>query len=275
MSSSEAKSKSKSMKVEDTIFEVKLESLSSPSLKEPVPDSNLEDIAENKSEFATYDEVAKVRRENAVEIKRLMSRQIYLDKEADRFHSKTVKEAKKKNKKNSEKKQTSTGFNALKSIPKAFYEFLMYGLENKKFSDEKMKDLEELDIKSDSKITRSLVTGTVYDYIRKSNLYEDTPNKNKRLMAPDEHVIKLFEMKDDEKLNFHSFQTFVCRLFPKTDGETDEENMEDVENVMNDELEEEVVEEVVKVVVEEEEVVVPIKTKTKSKSKSKEVSTTI
>ena len=231
------------------------------STKEPIPESNVGDIAEHKAEFASYDEAAKRIKELDSEIIGLMREKVRIQKEADKLHAKTAKEAKSKHKrKPSDPNRKPSGFETAVLIPEKFYDFVTYGLENSKFSEEKTTHLEELDLQPDSKISRSIVTSVAYNYIKNLNLYEET---DKRFIKPDEQIKTLFSMEADEKIEFKNFQTYVSRLFPKKQKNDDvvlkdvEVDDDDVEVVDDDEQED-----------EEEEVVVPVKTKSKSKNVS-------
>jgi hypothetical protein len=247
--------------------------------KEPVPENSQEDIAENKSEFESYEEVAKARKEELTKIKQSYARLAFLEKEADRFHAKTAKEVKKKNKRvNIDPNKKPAGFETPVLIPEKFFKFITNGLKNNKFSEEKTKELEEKNLQEDSMIPRSIVTRMVYDYIKHLNLYEENADQNKRFIKPDDAIKTLFSMKavpvrrnkdglvvkvsetlvkdqseskDDttteelEPIGFFNFQTFVCRLFPKASKKTTEkvdevENLESVD--VNEEEEEEEVE---------------------------------
>jgi hypothetical protein len=208
--------------------------------KEPVPESGQEDIAENKSEFESYEEIAKAKKELLAIIKQSYARLTNLEKEGDRFHAKTAKEAKKKNKRNnSDPNKKPSGFETPVLIPEKFFKFISSGLKKAKFSKEKMEELEEKNYQIDSMIPRSIVTRMVYDYIKHLNLYEESTDKNKRFIKPDESIKTLFSMTDDEKIGFFNFQTYVCRLFPKTlklkkseeEDEEDEEEVEEVEEI--------------------------------------------
>lgn len=231
------------------------------SKSEPLPDSN-EDVAEIKAEFASYDEVAKKIKELDSEIISMMREKVRLQKEADRFHAKTAKEAKSKNKrKNTDVNRKPSGFETPVLIPEKFFKFITNGLTKAKFSEERTKELEELDLQSDSKISRSLVTKMAYDYIKHLNLYEDNEVEDKRFIKPDEQIKKLFSMVDGEKIEFKNFQTYVSRLFPKKQKEVEEEIVEDddIEDDVEDDVE------------DDEEEVVPVKTKSKSKNASSSV----
>jgi hypothetical protein len=234
--------------------------------KEPVPESGQEDIAENKSEFESYEEIAKAKKELLAIIKQSYARLTYLEKEGDRFHAKTAKEAKKKNKRNnSDPNKKPSGFETPVLIPEKFFKFISSGLKKAKFSKEKMEELEEKNYQIDSMIPRSIVTRMTYDYIKNLNLYEESTDKNKRFIKPDEAIKTLFSMTDDEKIGFFNFQTYVCRLFPKTlklkKSDDESEEVEDEEEAVEE------MEEVEEVVVEE-----PIK---KKNSKSKSVSSSV
>ena len=104
------------------------------------------------------------------QIKKLYSRLTYLEKEGDKFHSKTAKEAKKKNKRaNPDPNKKPAGFETPTLIPERFFKFVSGALKKKKFSEDKTKELEEKDLKADSMIPRSFVTRMVYDYIKSQN----------------------------------------------------------------------------------------------------------
>lgn len=223
-------------------------------LKEPMPDSNLENIAENKSEFASYDEVSKAIKELDIEIMIKMRRRVALQLEANRFHNKTAKEAKKKNKRvNSDPDRKASGFDTLVQIPEKFLTFAMEGLHSGKFSEEKMKELQDLNLQPNTNIARSLVTKMAWDYIKINQLYEESENNNKRFIAADANIKLLFSMTADEKINFYNFQKYVSRLFPKTQNTDNVADLvEDAENDVEapEEGEDEVVEEVVVVKVD-------------------------
>ena len=268
------------------------------AVKEPVPETAQQDIAENKAEFETYEEVANARSEILAAIKKYNARLTFLDKEANRLHSKVAKEAKKKNKRvNTDPNKKPAGFDVPVLIPEKFYKFLTTGLKKNKFSEEKTTELTEKNIQSDSLIARSFVTKMVYDYIKHCNLYEENADQNKRFIKPDEAIKSLFSMevvpvtrnkkseivkvgdtlqknqtesKDDkvsdelEPIGFFNFQTYVCRLFPKKAKAQDEEEEDDT-----DEAVEEAAEEVEEEAAEEEPAPEPVKKKSgKSKTAS-------
>jgi hypothetical protein len=263
--------KAKAPKVEEPVEEEHQEvqtkaskGAKTPKEKEPVPEVAEEDVAENKSEFETYEEVAKEKKEVMAQIKKLYSRLTYLEKEGDKFHSKTAKEAKKKNKRaNPDPNKSPAGFETPSPIPEKFFKFVTTGLKKKKFSEEKTKELEEKDLKADSMIPRSFVTRIVYDYIKNCNLYKKTENDNKRYIDPDAAIKELFSMEDDEEIGFFNFQTYVCRLFPKKDKKAKAGEEDDEEEEEDAEAEEEVEEEA-----EPEPEPEPVKTKAKGKSKA-------
>ena len=233
------------VEVEDAqIEEVTQTSTKTKAIKEPVPETSQEDVAENKSEFETYEEVAKARIELLATIKKNTARLAYLDKEADKFHTKLAKEAKKKNKRvNTDPNKKPAGFETPVLIPDKFHKFITNGLKKNKFSEEKTTELNEKNLQSDSMIPRSIVTRMVYDYIKHSNLYEENAEQNKRFIKPDEAIKTLFSMTDQEEIGFFNFQTYVCRLFPKKVKTTSEEEVEaeeDVEEAAAEEEEEEV-----------------------------------
>jgi len=267
------------------------------AVKEPVPETAQQDVAENKAEFETYEEVANARSEILAAIKKYNARLTFLDKEANRLHSKVAKEAKKKNKRvNTDPNKKPAGFDVPVLIPDKFYKFLTTGLKKNKFSEEKTTELTEKNIQSDSLIARSFVTKMVYDYIKHCNLYEENADQNKRFIKPDEAIKSLFSMqvvpvtrnkkgdivkvgdvlqknqtesKDDkvaeelEPIGFFNFQTYVCRLFPKKAKAQDEEEEDDSEDVAEE------VEEVEEEAAEEEPAPEPVKKKsTKSKTAS-------
>jgi hypothetical protein len=247
------------------------------AIKEPVPETVQQDIAENKAEFETYEEVANARSEILAAIKKYNARLTFLDKEANRLHSKVAKEAKKKNKRvNTDPNKKPAGFDVPVLIPEKFYKFLTTGLKKNKFSEEKTTELTEKNIQSDSLIARSFVTKMVYDYIKHCNLYEENADQNKRFIKPDEAIKSLFSMevvpvtrnkkgdivkvgetlqknqtesKDDkvgdelEPIGFFNFQTYVCRLFPKKAKSQDDEEDAGEEETGEEEVEEEAAEE--------------------------------
>ena len=249
------------------------------AVKEPVPETAQQDVAENKAEFETYEEVANARSEILAAIKKYNARLTFLDKEANRLHAKVAKEAKKKNKRvNTDPNKKPAGFDVPVLIPEKFYKFLTTGMKKNKFSEEKTTELTEKNIQSDSLIARSFVTKMVYDYIKHCNLYEENADQNKRFIKPDEAIKSLFSMqvvsvtrnkkgdivkvgdvlqknqtesKDDkvaeelEPIGFFNFQTYVCRLFPKKAKAQDEEEDDDeeTEEIAEEEVEEEAAEE--------------------------------
>ena len=259
--------------VEEEVVEETQASKVTKVSKEPVPETAEEDVAENKSEFESYEEVSKEKKDIMTQIKKLYSRLTYLEKEGDKFHSKTAKEAKKKNKRaNPDPNKKPAGFETPTLIPERFFKFVSGALKKKKFSEDKTKELEEKDLKADSMIPRSFVTRMVYDYIKNQNLYKETENDNKRYINPDAAIKELFKMENDEEIGFFNFQTYVCRLFPKKDKKAkgSEEDEEDEEVEEAGEVAEEADE-----AEEEEDVPVPEPVKTKSKSKGKSASSSV
>ena len=263
------KTKSKAVSVANPTVELVEDEVSQPvektktkAVKEPVPETEQQDIAENKSEFETYEDVATARAEILAAIKKYNARLTFLDKEANRLHHKVAKEAKKKNKRvNTDPNKKPAGFETPVPIPDKFYKFISNGLKNNKFSEEKTLELNEKNLQSDSLIARSIVTRMVYDYIKHSNLYEENSEQNKRFIKPDEAVKTLFSMTNEEEIGFFNFQTYVCRLFPKKVKAQEEVEAEEDE----DEVEEEAVEEEEEVKPEPE----PVKKKSaKSKTAS-------
>jgi hypothetical protein len=236
------KTKSKAVAVANPTVELVEDEVAQPvektktkATKEPVPETEQQDIAENKSEFETYEDVATARAEILAAIKKYNARLTFLDKEANRLHHKVAKEAKKKNKRvNTDPNKKPAGFETPVLIPDKFYKFISNGLKNNKFSEEKTLELNEKNLQSDSLIARSIVTRMVYDYIKHSNLYEENSEQNKRFIKPDEAVKTLFSMTNEEEIGFFNFQTYVCRLFPKkvkaqeeVEAEEDEEEAEE------------------------------------------------
>ena len=229
---------------------------------EPLPNSN-EDVAEIKAEFASYDEVTKRIKEIDSEVISLMREKVRLQKEADRFYSKTAKEAKSKNKKkNTDANRKLTGFGIKVLIPDKFFKFIKYGLTNNLFTQDKTTFVNTLNLHSDSLVNRTFFTGVVYDYINNLNLH---PGNDRRIIKPDEHIKELFTMTDTEVeayINFQNFQTYTSRLFPKKQMEN-KNNVDEVDDnkIVDDEEEDdeeddEEEEEVVEVVE-----VVPVKSK--------------
>jgi hypothetical protein len=247
--------------VEDEVSQP-VEKTKTKAVKEPVPETEQQDIAENKSEFETYEDVATARAEILAAIKKYNARLTFLDKEANRLHHKVAKEAKKKNKRvNTDPNKKPAGFETPVPIPDKFYKFISNGLKNNKFSEEKTLELNEKNLQSDSLIARSIVTRMVYDYIKHSNLYEENSEQNKRFIKPDEAVKTLFSMTNEEEIGFFNFQTYVCRLFPKKVKAQEEVEVDEDE----EEVEEEAAEEEEEVKPEPE----PVKKKsTKSKTAS-------
>ena len=245
--------------------------------KEPVPESfSGQDVAENKSEFESYEQVSKALKENYAEIKKLNAKSLYLHKEADKLHAKTAKEARKKNRRNnSDPNKKPSGFETPVLIPDNFFKFISNGLKKNKFSEQKTEELKEKNYQADSMIPRSIVTRMVYDYVKTQQLYEDivdeNTDQNKRSIKPDEAIKTLFSMTENEEIGFFNFQTYVCRLFPKIDKSkktSDKFDDQDVDEI--DEVDEEVEE--VEEVEEPEPEPEPIKKKT---NKTKTVSSTI
>jgi len=247
----------KSVVIESEIIQEEL-----TSNKEPLPDNTQENVAENKSLYNSYEEVIKVIRELQSEITSKFKQINVLQKEADKFHSKTVKEAKKKNKRSNsfDANRKPSGFEAPVQIPEKFYEFIRYGLDNNKFTEEKTKDLNDKDLTLQSNIPRSLVTKIAYDYIKNLDLYSDN-KEDKRKILPDEHIKRLFDIKEDETIEFSNFQTYVSRLFPKKQKiDSDLENDNDV-GVKLEQVSENITDQISEITTDS------IKVKQKSKSK--------
>lgn len=143
-------------------------------------------------------------------------------KEQDKRYSRLFKESKKKRKnKDDGTPRKNTGFNISTKIPHQAYVFITTALKNKQFSDEKTKEIESLNLTENTELPRTKITSFVYDYIKNNKLYPESDNNDSknshRKMLPDNHIIKLFDMKKEElnDFNFNTFQKYLARLYPK------------------------------------------------------------
>jgi hypothetical protein len=232
------------------------------SQKEPLPET-IESV--EVSNDLTFED-------NQKEIQRLQTQVIQIQKtinnllkEQGKAFNKMKKSVKRRKKnKNSDIKRKPSGFETPVIIPELFLEFIRNGIENNKFSEKKILELNELELATSSLIPRSLITGTVYDYIKTQGLYmeqqditeltekypelkdhfKNTTNleKNKRYPQIDDAIRKLFTLQDNEILTFYNFQKYITRLFPKNvkneliTQETEDIEIESDENV-SEELE--------------------------------------
>jgi len=91
-----------------------------------------------------------------------------------------------------EKKQSQSGFNKPSLVPDTMCEFL--GLP-KNFV-----------------CPRPTITGKIYNYINDHNLQDP---KDKRIIIPDEKLIKLFDIKKGEVIGFKTMQTMIKKVYDK------------------------------------------------------------
>jgi hypothetical protein len=202
--------------------------------QEPFPETTEGVEISNDSTFEdNQKEICRIQ----AEIIQLIKKMQILEKEQNKSFKKISKSIRKKRKNKTETKRKPSGFETPVKIPELFLEFIVNGLETKSFSEKKSLELGEFSLTRDSMIPRSLITGTVYDYIKTRELYMEpqeiqdivarfpelkehfknanTTEKNKRFPHVDNAIRKLFTLEENEILTFYNFQKYVTRLFPK------------------------------------------------------------
>jgi len=135
-----------------------------------------------------------------------------------------------------------------KVLPTNVYDFIKYALTNNKLSDNFVDSNNDIykNFTSETLVARTKVYSTIINYIKTNNLYLDENNRS--VYDPDEKLKELFEMKNEEVLNFKNIQTFLKRAYDKfkTDDQKDKKQKQKQkkdETEIEEVEEEEVVEE--------------------------------
>jgi len=135
-----------------------------------------------------------------------------------------------------------------KVLPTNVYDFIKYALTNNKLSDNFVDSNNDIykNFTSETLVARTKVYSTILNYIKTNNLYLDENNRS--VYDPDEKLKELFEMKNEEVLNFKNIQTFLKRAYDKfkTDDQKDKKQKQKQkkdETEIEEVEEEEVVEE--------------------------------
>jgi len=218
------------------------------SQREPLPEITETIEISNESSFE----------DNQREIQRIQNEIVQLNKKIQillkdqvKSFNKIKKSIKKKKNKKTENKRKPSGFETPVIIPELFLEFIKNGIDTTSFSEKKLTELGELNLTNTSMIPRSLITGTVYDYIKTKELYMEpqditelvtrypelkdhfknanTTEKNKRFPQVDDAIRKLFTLQENEILTFYNFQKYITRLFPKLKSDLINNETEDVD----------------------------------------------
>uniref|UniRef100_A0A6C0CAR2 Uncharacterized protein n=1 Tax=viral metagenome TaxID=1070528 RepID=A0A6C0CAR2_9ZZZZ len=124
--------------------------------------------------------------ENYIQQKKLM----FELKELKTLHKKEIKKARDQSDKKSGK---NSGFNKPQPVP------------------EKIRKLLDID---DTHLPRSTVTSLMYQYFRDHNMC----GKEKEII-PNKEIRKIFDMDEDDIMNFYNFQTWLKKLYQETQTE--------------------------------------------------------
>ena len=206
-----------------------------PKEEEPMPE---QDNAPDTSVIKSYDEISVNIKDIDMQITKLSKTRATLQKELDVAHRKVQKQLNKKKPKNSNPDSAPSGFQVANKIPLEFYNFAMEGMKKNMFTEEIMKELNDLNLTEDSLIPRTEITRYVYNYIKQNNLYEDRKDQNKRYYQADDAMITLFNMAKEDQINFFNFQKYITRLY-KNVKEQVEEDVEEEQVVEEEEDQEE------------------------------------
>ena len=140
-------------------------------------------------------------------IKELSARYLRLNKENDKRLQK-----KNKNKSGTTRK---LGFTIPNKIPITLLTFINKAYKNNNFTEEKMEFVKSLELDENSNIARPDISKLIHSYINKNNLYKiDNGIVNKKVYVPDNDLIKLFKITDDDVFIFERMQSFIARLYP-------------------------------------------------------------
>merc|ERR1712006_3441 len=126
--------------------------------------------------------------------------------------------SKRKQKSSNSEKRDPSGFNAKQPVPIEFC-------------------CQPWGCTEDQQLARTTLTKMVYDYCRNNSLQNP---KDKRIIFPDEHITKLFHLKENDTLHFNTFQSYMKRLYNRNfdDDVTKENSSFESSNDENSELEE-------------------------------------
>lgn len=123
-----------------------------------------------------------------------------------KMNQKRIKQGKKRVT-NSDTPKEPTGFVKSKPIP---YKF-------KIFYDKYLKEdpTYQINFNIDSDKPRTDITRIIYKYIKNNQLYDKNEDGtlNKRGINPNDAIKELFMIKDNEKIGFENFQSYVTRLY--------------------------------------------------------------
>jgi hypothetical protein len=189
-------------------------------------DFNCEKIEEALNELMRIDneieQACKTRKNEFKALQRLVLKLAKLSKKRKHNTSDITKEA--------------TGFIKAKAVPLKFKNFYEYHFKD----DIEFKKLYNL-FNINENQPRTDITKIIYHYIRSNELYgkKDDGTTDKRSIIPDKYLIDLLSIKDNEKIGFNNFQSYVSRLYEseKIKYDTDiednnEENNEDYKPII-------------------------------------------
>merc|ERR1711998_480820 len=125
--------------------------------------------------------------------------------------------SKRKQKSSNSEKREPSGFNAKQPVPIEFC-------------------CQPWGCTEDQQLARTTLTRMVYDYCRNNSLQKPS---DKRVIFPDEHVTKLFHLKETDTLHFNTFQSYMKRLYNRNfdDDVTKDNSSFESSNDENSELE--------------------------------------
>jgi hypothetical protein len=139
-----------------------------------------------------------------------------LSKEIKKTYTLENKGKKSKTKKSDNKEvRKAYGITEKVILPPNVNEFVKYTLDNKKISEEFIKNNSDIfdSFDKDTLVARTKVNSIIHNYIKTNNLYI---NEEKRTeFKPDDKLKVLFDMKENEELNLRNIQTYLKRAYDK------------------------------------------------------------
>lgn len=131
-------------------------------------------------------EIIQALQENYIQQKKLM----YELKELKTLHKKEMKKAYAQP--SDKKSGKNSGFNKPQPVP------------------EKIRKLLDID---DTHLPRSTITSLMYQYFQTNNMYN---KETKKEIIPNKEIRKIFNMREDDIMNFYNFQTWLKKLYQET-----------------------------------------------------------
>ena len=177
---------------------------------------NNENLDESIAEFTDVSE----------KLKDLLKYHEAVRKNTFKLVEKLQKQLKKRKPNTTDSLKEKTGFRKDITVPSKFVEFYEANLK-----DDEGFALKYPDFDINAVHARTFITGVIYYYIKTNQLYEkdEAGNFKKRNIAPDEVLIKLFDIKENEEIRFNNFQSYVTRLYNFDASDVEEVNDADID----------------------------------------------